>query len=65
MKYNTEKIEKFMKENKLSKKQFCHMCGISTKTLKSIYECRNVACQKGIKIVKVLHCTLDEFLCLK
>ena len=35
--YRTEIIEKYLKENKISKAEFCRRCGISNTVLKNIY----------------------------
>ena len=61
MKVNVQVIEKYIKENKTNKKEFCKMCGISFSTLqKFLYS--EVRCNllTAYKILIVLKCKFDE-----
>ena len=45
---NTKLIDNFLKENNLSKTQFCKLCNISLQTLKNVYLSNNKISVKPI-----------------
>ncbi|MBP3344812.1 MAG: helix-turn-helix transcriptional regulator [Clostridia bacterium] len=62
-KLKVELIEKFMKDNNLTKKIFCQKCKISRKTLDSIFEGNmNMRTRTFLKLVKFLGVGCDELL---
>lgn len=62
-KINSKLIQKYMKENQLTKKEFCEVCGICERTLKRMldggFDCRLASV---LKVRKVLKVTLNELL---
>lgn len=58
-----ELIQKYMRENQLTKKEFCEVCGICEGTLKRLldggFDCRLASV---LKVRKVLEVTLNELL---
>ena len=49
---NTEKIEKYLKDNKLTKKEFCKKCNISVSTLNRMYKSDNIRVINIFKVAK-------------
>ena len=52
--FNKEIIEKYVKANKISKTEFCKLCGISLCTLGKIMNNKNYRLKALFKIAKVL-----------
>ena len=59
----TEFIKKYIKENKLTKTEFCKLCDISTSTLNSLLKNKVlIKLETLIKISKSTKITIDDFL---
>ncbi len=60
--YKTELIEKYIKDNKISKAEFCKRCGISLRTLnKVLTNGGDIRATNAYKLAKLLHCYLNDF----
>ena len=63
MAYNLEYIEKYMKENNLTKTGFCKVCGFSYGVLQKILnQNTNIRSRYIVKIVKVLNIKVSDFM---
>lgn len=61
--YNLKPILDFMAKEKIDKKQFANLCGISVLTLKNMFSNKtNIQTTKLIKIASVVGCSCDELL---
>lgn len=62
-KINSKLIQKYMKENQLTQKEFCEVCGICEGTLKRMLDGGyNSRLTSVLKVRKVLKVTLNELL---
>jgi len=59
---NTIYIDNYLKENRISKKEFCRRCGISYYILKRIYAQKNMSIIAPLKVVDFLNISMDKFL---
>ena len=57
---NTEIIDNYLKENKLSKTKFCKVCGISRGTLEKVMKNENVRITVLFKIARVLNVPIHQ-----
>ncbi len=63
MRFNIQIMKQFMKENNLTVKEFCKLCGVSYSIYKKILNHQlNMRSSNCIKVVKVLNTTFDDFL---
>ena len=64
--YNMKPILDFMKKEKIDKKQFANLCGISILTLENMFSNKTkIPTLKLLKIVNVVKCRCDEILKVK
>ena len=59
---NTQFINCFLQENKISKNAFAKLCNLEYKILKDIYKQKNISAFYIINIVKILNISADTFL---
>ena len=60
---NTQIIDKFIKENSLTKKEFCKMCDISLSTLYNIYDGKcNLRINKVFNIAVVTNVRMKDLI---
>ena len=60
--YNTFFIDVYLEKNKITKNEFCSRCGISLRTLRNIYNQKNMSSLYLIKVVNVLKISFYMFL---
>ena len=65
LRLNTQYIDFYLQQHKITKKEFCNRCGIEISTLNSIYQQRNISIEKIIPITDFLKITTDTFLFLE
>ncbi len=64
--YNMRPILDFMEKEKIDKKQFANLCGISILTLENMFSNKTkIPTTKLLKIVDVVKCSCDELLNFK
>ena len=59
--YRYDLIDKYLKENKISKKQICERCNFSIKTLYKFYQGRCVYVNTLVKLCNLLDIKICEF----
>jgi len=60
-KFNIEFFDNFLKENHLTKKEFCKKCGISVSSLRKIYNQENVHMRTIYKIAFTYNILTKDF----
>ncbi len=60
LKVNTEFILNYIKENNLTKKEFCRQCGISPSTLNSILNGNNIKLSSLKKLITKLNASFYQ-----
>lgn len=61
-KFNTQKIDDYLKEHNMTKAQFCKECGICPQTLKKLYtsKWKTMNSSNILKIAKAIGCKLSD-----
>ena len=65
IKYKTNLIKKYLKDNKIGKVEFCKRCGISLRTLnKVLTDSGDIGSFNAVKLVTFLHCQIKDIVVL-